>query len=97
VPAILVQLLSSGSRSYKSERGYRPTVKQASNEQSSKPEAAYLDSMHSFITVFSEVSDILLQASDGEAVAAASTTLSMLVEQQKTLAEQIAALCEQDF
>jgi len=44
-----------------------------------------------------EVSDIWSQASEGEAVAATSTTLAQLVEQQKTLAEQIAMLREQDF
>ena len=45
----------------------------------------------------SEVLDILLQVSDGEAVVATSATLVQLVEQQKVLAEQIAALRKQDF
>ena len=45
----------------------------------------------------SEMSDMLLQALEGEAVAATLMTLVQLVEQQKMLAEQIAPLHEQDF
>lgn len=48
-------------------------------------------------TLNSEISDMLSQALEGEVVAATSMTLAQLVEQQKTLAEQIATFHKQDF
>jgi len=69
------------------ELAYQPNVPQSIPPRGQKATATGEEEASD-----SEVLDILSQASKGEAVAAALMMLSMLVKQQKTLAEQIAAL-----